>query len=146
MDVAGRRKTVPGHIYKLEQNLEARREAAEWLEEGEDEESVAGAYGLIMHRRSILCSCKTSSQEAEDEGGHDPAAATTPRDHRDLQYRRVKPIRARLCECIHRFALEGGSLIGNSRHLRSSRELNERRLSETRLQVFRPEIHSSLGM
>ncbi|ORY33421.1 hypothetical protein BCR39DRAFT_519931 [Naematelia encephala] len=38
MSVAARRKRTPADIYRLEANLEERREMAEWLPEGEDDE------------------------------------------------------------------------------------------------------------
>ena len=42
--VADRRKKVPRNIHGLEADLENRRSAAEWMEEGDDEDGVASAF------------------------------------------------------------------------------------------------------
>ena len=40
--ITERRKIIPGRISAMEADLQVRRAAAEWMEEGEDEESSAG--------------------------------------------------------------------------------------------------------
>ena len=134
--VADRRKRVPEGIYGLESDLENRRSAAEWMEEGDEEDVVAGmCTDTGAADAYVLVSAKKMKPKAED--------IPPPPRHRET-VETFYTVVANLAELASVWSLLSGKLptidVPRSRHQHNLHVQNERRRFETRSPICRLEF------